>query len=255
MAGSNMTSPTPTLHSADHVHKDPSDSRRDSTHSDPSAKALAKQERHDHNAAKEAARAAAAPQGVSMQAPIEVSRFRFWMIFLALMFSIFLFALGELCSVRRGSMTDADLRPIDRRDCHPQNVGLRLGQQSARSDGPTHGPTDEDAWADSSTNAFNSLSQLSWLASGFFLTLLGFNLMYSQWNQIFPSKVVMLFAVFIFEVGSLVCGVAPSMVVLILGRAIAGVGAAGIFSGGMIIIAELTPLHNRAQYFGLFGVW
>ena len=108
---------------------------------------------------------------------------------------------------------------------------------------------------DSSTNAFDSLSQLSWLASGFFLTLLGFNLMYSQWNQIFPSKVVMLFAIFIFEVGSLVCGVAPSMVVLILGRAIAGVGAAGIFSGGMIIIAELTPLHNRAQYFGLFGVW
>ena len=30
-----------------------------------------------------------------MQAPIEVSKFRFWMITLALMFSIFLFALGE----------------------------------------------------------------------------------------------------------------------------------------------------------------
>ena len=38
-----------------------------------------------------------------------------------------------------------------------------------------------------------------------------------------------MFAVFIFEVGSLVCGVAPSIYVLILGRAIAGVGAAGIF--------------------------
>lgn len=98
MAASNMPSPTPTLHSADHSqgHKEPGESRRSSTHSDPSAKALAKQERHEHNAAKEAARAAAAPKGVSMQAPIEVSRFRFWMIFLALMFSIFLFALGEL---------------------------------------------------------------------------------------------------------------------------------------------------------------
>lgn len=63
-----------------------------------------------------------------------------------------------------------------------------------------------------------------------------------------------MFAVFIFEVGSLVCGVAPSIYVLILGRAIAGVGAAGIFSIAMIIIAEITPLHNRAQYFGLFGV-
>lgn len=36
-----------------------------------------------------------APAGVSMQAPIEVSKVRFVMITLALMFSIFLFALGE----------------------------------------------------------------------------------------------------------------------------------------------------------------
>lgn len=65
----------------------------------------------------------------------------------------------------------------------------------------------------------------------------------------------MLLAIFIFEVGSVVCGAAPNMDVLILGRAIAGLGAAGLFSGAMIIVAELTPLHNRAQYFGLIGVW
>lgn len=105
------------------------------------------------------------------------------------------------------------------------------------------------------TAQFNSLDQLSWLASGFFLTLLGFTLIYSQWSQIFPSKVVIMFAIIVFELGSLICGVAPNMDVLILGRAIAGVGAAGIFSGGMLIIAELTPLSKRAQYFGLFGVW
>ena len=86
------------------------------------------------------------------------------------------------------------------------------------------------------------------------LTLLGFNLVYSQLAQIFPSKHVIMLAVSIFELGSLVCGVAPNMRVLILGRAIAGAGAAGIFSAGIIIIAELTTLHERAKYFGLFGV-
>ncbi|KAK4687774.1 MFS transporter, DHA2 family, glioxin efflux transporter, partial [Tremellales sp. Uapishka_1] len=104
------------------------------------------------------------------------------------------------------------------------------------------------------TNHFHSLDELPWLASGFFLTLFAFNLMYSQWLQIFPSKHVLAFAVGIFELGSLVCGVAPSMNVLILGRAIAGLGGAGIFSGGMIVIAELTPLHSRPKYFGLLGV-
>ncbi|WVQ84183.1 hypothetical protein IAT38_006333 [Cryptococcus sp. DSM 104549] len=104
------------------------------------------------------------------------------------------------------------------------------------------------------TAEFNSLTQLSWLASGFFLTLLSFNLLYSQCMNIFPSKHVIIAAVVIFEVGSLVCGVAKSMNVLILGRALAGLGAAGIFSGAMVIVAELVPLSKRGVYFALFGV-
>jgi MFS family permease len=104
------------------------------------------------------------------------------------------------------------------------------------------------------TSEFNALSKLTWLANGFFLPLFGLNLIYAQFLQIFPSKHVILFAVFIFEVGSLVCGVAPSMEVLILGRAIAGAGAAGIFSGAMVIVAEITPLHSRAQYMALIGI-
>ncbi|WRT64871.1 uncharacterized protein IL334_001807 [Kwoniella shivajii] len=152
----------------------------------------------------------APPEGVSgVHAPIEMSRPRFWAIFISLMVSIFLFALDQLI------------------------VATAIPKITAQ---------------------FNSLTKLSWLASGFFLTLLGFNLLYSQWMNIFPSKHVIMFAVFIFEIGSLVCGVAPNMDVLILGRAIAGLGAAGIFSGAMVIIAEITPLHNRAQYFALFGV-
>lgn len=57
----------------------------------------------------------------------------------------------------------------------------------------------------------------------------------STWGKVykyFPLKISFLLAVFIFELGSLICGVAPSSVVLIVGRAIAGIGAAGIGSGG-----------------------
>lgn len=60
-------------------------------------------------------------------------------------------------------------------------------------------------------------------------------------------------AVFIFEVGSAVCGAAPSSNALIVGRAIAGMGAAGIFSGGLIIIAYTVPLNKRPLYTGMIG--
>lgn len=60
-------------------------------------------------------------------------------------------------------------------------------------------------------------------------------------------------ALFIFELGSLICGVAPNSVALIIGRAVAGVGAAGIFSGAILIIANTVPLQQRPTYMGLVG--
>lgn len=52
-------------------------------------------------------------------------------------------------------------------------------------------------------------------------------------------------AITIFEIGSAVCGAAPTSEALIVGRAIAGLGSAGIFSGALIIVAYSIPLHQR----------
>lgn len=49
---------------------------------------------------------------------------------------------------------------------------------------------------------------------------------------------------------------APSSTVLIVGRAIAGIGVAGIFSGALVIISMTVPLPKRPLVFGMFGmVW
>lgn len=62
-----------------------------------------------------------------------------------------------------------------------------------------------------------------------------------------------LVAIGIFEVGSLICGVAPSSLTLIVGRAIAGVGAAGVFAGAYLLIATSVPLVKRPTFTGLIG--
>ncbi|KAF8329701.1 major facilitator superfamily domain-containing protein [Cantharellus anzutake] len=104
------------------------------------------------------------------------------------------------------------------------------------------------------TNQFHSLTQISWLANGFFLTMLSFNLIYAQLLTIFPSKHMILFAIAVFELGSLVCGAAPNMVVLILGRSIAGMGGAGVFVSCVIVLTEITTLKQRAMYMSLIGI-
>lgn len=69
----------------------------------------------------------------------------------------------------------------------------------------------------------------------------------------FSIKWVYLTAISIFELGSLVCGAAPNSNALIIGRAVAGLGSAGVFSGVLIIIAFTVPLQQRPMYSGIVG--
>ena len=68
------------------------------------------------------------------------------------------------------------------------------------------------------------------------------------------SKWTFLSGLFIFELWSLVCGVAPSSKVLIVGRAIAGTGGAGILTGGYVVVARSIPLQKWPLYAGIVGM-
>ncbi|KAK2738275.1 MFS sugar transporter [Myotisia sp. PD_48] len=103
------------------------------------------------------------------------------------------------------------------------------------------------------TDQFKALDDVGWYGSAYLLTTCAFQLVFGKIYTFFPVKWVFLSAIFIFEVGSAICGAAPNSEALIVGRAIAGVGAAGIFSGGLIIIAYTIPLEKRPMYTGVLG--
>lgn len=77
--------------------------------------------------------------------------------------------------------------------------------------------------------------------------------MFGKFYTYLSIKWVYLVAIFIFEVGSAICGAAPNSITLIVGRAIAGIGSAGIFSGALIIIAYSVPLQRRPVFSGFIG--
>src|SRR3954463_5078467 len=91
------------------------------------------------------------------------------------------------------------------------------------------------------------------LSSAYLITTGGFQLIWGKFYILFPIKWVFLSSITIFEIGSLLCGATPNSVGLILGRAIAGLGSAGLFSGGMVIISYSVPLAKRPIYFGIIG--
>ncbi|EAS29817.3 drug:H+ antiporter-2 [Coccidioides immitis RS] len=103
------------------------------------------------------------------------------------------------------------------------------------------------------TDEFHNLNDVGWYASAYLLTGCSFQLLFGKLYTYFSIKWVFLIALFIFELGSLVCGVAPTSTALIIGRAIAGLGSAGLFTGALVTIAHTVSLDKRPMFFGLIG--
>jgi MFS family permease len=73
----------------------------------------------------------------------------------------------------------------------------------------------------------------------------------SDWYDLPQRQAMMLTKTGIFEVGSFICGIAPNSAVLIIGRAVAGLGCSGIFSGALIILAHSVSLKWRPIFTGI----
>ena len=63
-----------------------------------------------------------------------------------------------------------------------------------------------------------------------------------------------LMSMLIFEVGSLICGVAPNSKALVAGRAIAGLGGAGLSVGDTCIVSFTVPPAKRPMMMGVIGM-
>ncbi|ODH50713.1 hypothetical protein GX48_03221 [Paracoccidioides brasiliensis] len=103
------------------------------------------------------------------------------------------------------------------------------------------------------TDHFRALDDVGWYGSAYLLTTCAFQLIFGKLYTFYPVKLVFLAAIIIFEIGSTICGAAPNSEALIVGRAIAGLGSAGIFSGAMVIITYSIRLEQRPLYNGILG--
>ncbi|KAI9878064.1 MAG: hypothetical protein M1830_002013 [Pleopsidium flavum] len=103
------------------------------------------------------------------------------------------------------------------------------------------------------TDNFHTIDDVGWYGSAYLLTTCAFQLLYAKFYTFFNVKTVFLVALSIFEVGSLVCGVAPTSTALIVGRAVAGVGSAGLFTGATTAVAQVAPMGSRPVIIGIIG--
>ncbi|PKY03519.1 efflux pump antibiotic resistance protein [Aspergillus campestris IBT 28561] len=99
------------------------------------------------------------------------------------------------------------------------------------------------------SSQFQRLQDASWLSTGYTLSLCAAQPMYGKLSDIYGRKPVLLVAYAFFAVGCLISGIGHGLWMVILGRAVSGIGGAGIMTlGSVIITADIVPRRDLASW-------
>jgi len=93
----------------------------------------------------------------------------------------------------------------------------------------------------------------SWVFSAYMLTSTVTVPLYGKLSDVYGRRPFFLLAIVLFMAGAVVSGLAPTMTVLILGRALQGLGAGGLIPLAMAVIGDLIAPRERGKWQGLTG--
>jgi EmrB/QacA subfamily drug resistance transporter len=89
------------------------------------------------------------------------------------------------------------------------------------------------------------LDNLSWVVTAYLLAATAATPLFGKLTDIHGRRTIMLLAIGIFIVGSLVCALAPTIWVLVVGRTLQGIGGGGLIPIAQTIIADLLTPRER----------
>ena len=96
--------------------------------------------------------------------------------------------------------------------------------------------------------ALGSVEYLPWVISAYLVTGTAVTPLYGKLADVHGRRPVIFFAVAIFLAGSIVCALAPTLGVLVAGRAIQGLGGGGLIALAQTVLGDLVPPKQRAKY-------
>jgi EmrB/QacA subfamily drug resistance transporter len=93
----------------------------------------------------------------------------------------------------------------------------------------------------------------TWVITSYLLTATITGVFYGKLSDIYGRRLMLLFGVSVFLIGSILCGLSWNMESLVVFRGVQGVGAGAIMPVSLAVIGDLFAPRERARYQGLFG--
>ena len=97
------------------------------------------------------------------------------------------------------------------------------------------------------------VDHMSWVISAFLVTMTIAMPVNGKLGDILGRKWLYITGIGLFVIGSTIGGFAHTMELLIIGRAVQGLGAGGMMVNSQSIIAEVVPARERGKYMGVMG--
>jgi EmrB/QacA subfamily drug resistance transporter len=101
---------------------------------------------------------------------------------------------------------------------------------------------------------FNDVHSLPWLITAYLIASTAMTPLYGKISDIHGRRVTLFIAVSLYMAGSLICALAPNMLVLIVGRIVHGLGGGGLTAIGMVVLGDVAAPRDRGRYYGYFSI-
>lgn len=102
--------------------------------------------------------------------------------------------------------------------------------------------------------SFSSLSLLPWLASAYFIANAASQPLSGKLTDIYGRRAGLVFCNVSFAAGNLICALAGTEWVVILGRVVAGIGGGGLGTIATFVASDLVPLRKRGIWQGVANI-
>ena len=99
----------------------------------------------------------------------------------------------------------------------------------------------------------HNVTDLPWVVTAYLLAATAATPLYGKFSDIHGRRVTMLFGIATFMVGSLICALAPNMLVLIVARGLQGLGGGGLISLAQTVVADVAAPRERGRYQAYFA--
>jgi EmrB/QacA subfamily drug resistance transporter len=103
------------------------------------------------------------------------------------------------------------------------------------------------------TSELGGLNQLAWVVTAYLLTSTASTPIWGKISDLYGRKRIFQLAIVIFLIGSVFSGAALNMPMLIIFRAVQGIGGGGLMAIAFAIIGDVIPPRERGKYQGYFG--